>query len=243
MYERYCALRDSKNVKDADVSRNTGIPKSTFSDWKSGKSSPKQDKLKKIADFLGVTVDFLMGKDNRIQCKECGQVYNPIDESEKEMHDAYHQKCIIAKEKYPFLIDANYESGLAECYEFENFKNQSLSDEERINAFSKYLEAKFTSYLSRRGFEIDGINYEDFCKSEISMLEPDGSISEKLITKVAKKYNVDITMMDMNSRLLARASKNQQLMRILAYAERLYPEMLDAIEIQLKALADQEPKE
>lgn len=60
MYERYCALRDSKNVKDADVSRNTGIPKSTFSDWKKGKSSPKQDKLKKIANYLDVSLEYLM---------------------------------------------------------------------------------------------------------------------------------------------------------------------------------------
>lgn len=67
MYERYCALRASKNVKDADVSRNTGIPKSTFSDWKKGKSSPKQDKLKKIADYFGVSVEYLMtGKESTI---------------------------------------------------------------------------------------------------------------------------------------------------------------------------------
>ena len=67
MYERYCYLRDNKKVKDADVARNTGIPKSTFSDWKSGKSAPKQDKLQKIADYFGVTVDYLMtGKDPQI---------------------------------------------------------------------------------------------------------------------------------------------------------------------------------
>lgn len=66
MYERYCYLRDNKKVKDADVARNTGIPKSTFSDWKSGKSAPKQDKLQKIADYFGVTVDYLMtGKDSQ----------------------------------------------------------------------------------------------------------------------------------------------------------------------------------
>lgn len=206
-------------------------------------STPNTKKMEQVANHFGVSIDFLMGKDNRIQCKECGQVYNPIDEIEKEIHDAYHQKCIIAKEKYPFLMDANYESGLAECYEFENFRNKSVSDEERINAFSKYLEAKFTSYLSRRGFELDGLNYEDFCKSEISILEPNNSISEKLITKIAEKYHVDITMFDMNSRLLARASNNQQLMRLLAYAEKLTPEMLNMLEIQAKALSEQNPKE
>lgn len=64
MYEIYCKLRDERKVKDADVVRETGITKSTFSDWKNGRSKPKQEKLQKIADFFGVTVDFLMtGKD------------------------------------------------------------------------------------------------------------------------------------------------------------------------------------
>lgn len=64
MYEFYCKLRDSRGIKDSDVVKATGITKSTFSDWKSGRSNPKQDKLQKIADYFGVTVDYLLtGKD------------------------------------------------------------------------------------------------------------------------------------------------------------------------------------
>lgn len=59
MYEIYCKLRDEKNLKDADVVRGTGITKSTFSDWKNGRSEPKRDKLQKIADYFGVTIDYL----------------------------------------------------------------------------------------------------------------------------------------------------------------------------------------
>ena len=59
MYEIYCKIRDLKGLKDADVVRATGITKSTFSDWKSGRSNPKTDKLSKIADFLGVSVEYL----------------------------------------------------------------------------------------------------------------------------------------------------------------------------------------
>ncbi|HHV13247.1 MAG TPA: helix-turn-helix transcriptional regulator [Clostridiales bacterium] len=59
MYETYCKLRDQKGYKDADIVKATGITKSTFSDWKSGRSAPKNDKLQKIADFFGVTVDYL----------------------------------------------------------------------------------------------------------------------------------------------------------------------------------------
>lgn len=60
MYEIYCKLRDARGVKDADVVRETGITKSTFSDWKNGRSNPKNEKLQKIADYFGVTVEYLV---------------------------------------------------------------------------------------------------------------------------------------------------------------------------------------
>lgn len=59
MYEIYCKLRDSRGVKDSDVVKATGITKSTFSDWKSGRSKPKNDKLQKIAKYFDVTVEYL----------------------------------------------------------------------------------------------------------------------------------------------------------------------------------------
>ena len=59
MYDIYCKLRDDKQIKDSDVAKATGITKSTFSDWKSGRSNPKQDKLQKIAEYFGVSLEYL----------------------------------------------------------------------------------------------------------------------------------------------------------------------------------------
>lgn len=59
MYERYCKLRDALGYRDSDVAKGTGITKSTFSDWKNGRSIPKEEKLKKIALFLNTSVDYL----------------------------------------------------------------------------------------------------------------------------------------------------------------------------------------
>lgn len=68
MYEVYCKLRDLRGVKDADVVRATGITKSTFSDWKSGRSEPKKEKLQKIADFFDVSLEYLMtGEDSNTE--------------------------------------------------------------------------------------------------------------------------------------------------------------------------------
>lgn len=58
MYKKYCELRDSLKLKDSDVAKASGIAKSTFSDWKSGRSTPKPDKVQKIADALGVPTSY-----------------------------------------------------------------------------------------------------------------------------------------------------------------------------------------
>lgn len=66
MYEIYLKLLEEKGVKTSDVCKATGIVASTFSDWKKGKSTPKQEKLMKIADYFGVSLEYLMtGKDSQ----------------------------------------------------------------------------------------------------------------------------------------------------------------------------------
>lgn len=60
VYQRYCEVRDKLNYKDSDVSKGANITKSTFSDWKAGRYTPKQDKMQRIAEFLGVTTEYLM---------------------------------------------------------------------------------------------------------------------------------------------------------------------------------------
>lgn len=61
MFERYSEMLKERGVKNIDVSRATGIPASTFSDWKKGKSSPKRDKIEKIAEFFEINPDWLAG--------------------------------------------------------------------------------------------------------------------------------------------------------------------------------------
>ena len=44
--------------------KDTGISQSTLTNWKNGNYVPKIDKLRKIADYLGVSLEYLMGKSN-----------------------------------------------------------------------------------------------------------------------------------------------------------------------------------
>lgn len=65
MYEVFSKLLDEKGVTPYRLSKDTGIAQSTLSDWKRGLTTPKTDKLQKIADYLGVSMQYLMtGEDN-----------------------------------------------------------------------------------------------------------------------------------------------------------------------------------
>ena len=71
MYEIFAKLLEERGVTAYKVSKATGIAGSTFSDWKSGRCTPKQDKLQKIADYFGVSVDFLItGKEETAVAQE-----------------------------------------------------------------------------------------------------------------------------------------------------------------------------
>lgn len=65
MYSDYARLRDEKGLTDYAVAKNTGVGRSTLSDWKTGKHIPGPDNLKKIADFFNVPVDFLISTGSR----------------------------------------------------------------------------------------------------------------------------------------------------------------------------------
>lgn len=64
-YEKYCQLRDARNLTDAKVSQGSGVTRSTFTDWKQGRSEPKEEKLKKIAEFFGVPTSTFYDSDEQ----------------------------------------------------------------------------------------------------------------------------------------------------------------------------------
>ena len=78
MYEIFVKLLEKYGVTAYKVSKATGIGGSTFTDWKNVRSVPKQDKLQKIADYFGVTIDYLMTGKEEPEKKEI--MLTPRDE-------------------------------------------------------------------------------------------------------------------------------------------------------------------
>ena len=63
-YAKFEELLRAKETTVYQVSKATGIAASTFTDWKNGRSTPKADKLSRIAAFFGVGLDELLGTES-----------------------------------------------------------------------------------------------------------------------------------------------------------------------------------
>lgn len=103
MYEIFEQLLQKYGVTAYKVSKETGITQSTLSDWKRGRSTPKTENMKKIADYFGVSVEYLMtGKD---EAKEKASELTARDERDiKKDLDSLREK-LISKEFGPASYD------------------------------------------------------------------------------------------------------------------------------------------
>ena len=63
VYEKFQMLLDKTNNTAYQVAKETGVSTATLSNWKNGNYIPKTDKLKKIADYFGITVDELISEE------------------------------------------------------------------------------------------------------------------------------------------------------------------------------------
>jgi len=59
MYEIFEHLLQIKGITAYRVAKETGVTTATLTNWKNGKYTPKADKLQKIADYLGVSLEYL----------------------------------------------------------------------------------------------------------------------------------------------------------------------------------------
>lgn len=62
VWERIESLIKRENISAYKLGKDTGISTASLTDWKKGRSSPKLDKLKMIADYFGVSVYYLTGE-------------------------------------------------------------------------------------------------------------------------------------------------------------------------------------
>ena len=59
-YKKYEELLSKNNITSYKVAKDTKLYSALFSEWKVGKSCPKIDKIKILADYFGVSIEYFL---------------------------------------------------------------------------------------------------------------------------------------------------------------------------------------
>ncbi len=60
LYEKFSNLLEKSNKTAYQVAKETGIAQSVLSDWKTGRSKPKVDKLVILAKYFEVSIEYFL---------------------------------------------------------------------------------------------------------------------------------------------------------------------------------------
>lgn len=107
-YENFEKLLKEKGVRPSDVAKATGIKTSTLTSWKQDKYTPKNDKLSLIADYFGVSVEYLTtGIEKSLDEKygdDMTHLYALI-RNDAELSKALHKYITLTKEKKKHVLE------------------------------------------------------------------------------------------------------------------------------------------
>lgn len=107
-YENYEFYRNQKGLSDYQISKGSGISRGIISDWKNGRHHPHNKTLKKIADYLGITVNDFYQSPQQHMKPATYELYNKtistLELNDKESYDAASLKRLI--KAYVFVLNS-----------------------------------------------------------------------------------------------------------------------------------------
>ncbi len=96
-WTRFIEICNEKGKKPNPVAKELGIPSGSVTDWKNGRM-PRDTTLRKIADYFGVSVEYLKGEESISQNKspDTPKTVNPQEkeqftEQEKTLLQAFRE--------------------------------------------------------------------------------------------------------------------------------------------------------
>lgn len=86
--ERLKQLRNDRGLTQLDVARLLGVERSTYVKYERGQSDPSTATLVRLADYFGVSVDYIIGRD--YQPAEVVPVAPTISEADRKLLSMFH---------------------------------------------------------------------------------------------------------------------------------------------------------
>ena len=99
LHEKIYRLRTEKKLSQGDLAEILDVSRQSVSKWETGASIPDLDKLVKMSDLFGVTMDFLVREEiEEMDAKASNPIEHTHEENEKR---EIPQNTVIVKEAFP----------------------------------------------------------------------------------------------------------------------------------------------
>lgn len=173
------------------VGKKLGIPSGSITAWRNG-TIPRVATLDKIANFFGVSTDFLRGVEPHspiIQCKDCGFTYNSSVPNDIRQHEKRHKTWELAVQKFGFCW-----SYLFREREKADARNKilsgNLSDEEYIEAQTTVFKALFSRSLEGCDYDLRHVSFKDYVAMLLNQKQWKNEIPPHIYMKLSSRFGI-----------------------------------------------------
>ena len=90
-------ILSERGIKPGTMKRELGFSSGLFSQWKAGTQKPSADKIQKIADFLGVSADQLLGRETPRTATDEELMFALFDGTDGVTDEMYEEVKAFAK--------------------------------------------------------------------------------------------------------------------------------------------------
>lgn len=108
--ERLRQQRTLRKLRQEDVAREIGVARTTYAMYEQNSREPDNETLQKLADFFGVSVDYILGRTNDQMPKK-----EDLDEEEREIMEKLRE---VANEYGVGLTDPAFLKAFETALEF-----------------------------------------------------------------------------------------------------------------------------
>ena len=127
MYSIFEKLCKEHNIKPTQLAKTLGISPSIISYWKTGKRSPSFKTLTLVAEYFGVSIDYLNGKDTKLNV-----------ETSSGAKDA----AIISNKQFMKLVYKIYELNTEDQKRIDEYVQLPPNDKKTIDDLIHLLSSK-----------------------------------------------------------------------------------------------------
>ncbi|MEA4988917.1 MAG: helix-turn-helix domain-containing protein, partial [Anaerovorax sp.] len=179
-------LMKNGNLTPYRLSKDLKVHQTTIKNWLDGQT-PGPENIQKVADRFNVSIDFMLGFEKLITCKDCGLVYDPIDVDDSAEHKEYHYKKLHAISKFGDLLDYNEREFLKRKSK-RIMDNPSIPINSKVDACIEYFRTFFSMSLEKNEFSLDHVDFETYVSMLLNQIYWKDILGDQLYNLMVLKY-------------------------------------------------------